>query len=393
MPQLFDPLALGGVRTPNRIQVSPMCQYSAREGLVQDWHLVHLGGLMLSGAGLVMAEATAVEPAGRISHGCLVLDTDAQEAAMTRLVHQLRPLSDAKLGLQLSHAGRRGSARSIMERGRGESLPPDEGAWPTRGPSAIPYNDSWATPVAMTEADIDTVVTAFAQATRRAVRAGFDVIECHAAHGYLLHQFLSPRTNHRTDAFGGSLENRMLFPLQVVAAMRAEVPRDRALGVRVNSTDWHPEGATLDDALAFAKALESLGVDYVTMSAGNLVPDAVIPKATPGHQVAFCERIKAETGLTAVAVGMILEAEQAAAILREGRADMVALARGFLDNPRWALHAAAKLGVDVPYAPQYLRARPNNWTGFARVHEGAQPITSSLQTDRPSASGWDRPEV
>lgn len=391
MSLLFTSLTLGGLTLPNRLQVSPMCQYSAVEGLAQDWHLVHLGGLMLSGAGLVMLEATAVEAAGRITHGCLALETDAQEAALAGLVTRLRALSPAGIGIQLGHAGRRGSARSIWDRGRGESLPADEGAWPTKGPSALAYNDSWATPGELTEAGIEALVAAFAASAIRAVRAGFGVIELHAAHGYLLHQFLSPRTNLRTDAWGGSAGNRMRFPLAVAAAMRAAIPGGCAFGVRVSSTDWHPEGLTLEDAVDFSRALKALGVDYVTMSAGNLVPDAQIPKATPGHQVGFAERVKRETGLATCAVGMILDAAQAEAILTEGQADMVALARGFLDDPRWGWHAAAALGVDLAYPPQYVRARPNNWTGFARVHPGAAAPDSSQQADRPSGSAWDRP--
>lgn len=391
MAHLFQPLDIGGVTLPNRIQISPMCQYSAVEGVAQDWHLIHLGGLMLSGAGLLVAEATAVEAAGRITHGCLGLWNDTQEAALADLVARIRPLSGTRLGIQLSHAGRRASARSIAQRGRGESLPPEEGAWTTRGPSALPYNEHWATPVEMSLADIAEVTQAFALATRRAVRAGFEVIEIHGAHGYLLHQFLSPRTNRRTDAYGGTPEGRMRFPLEVVEACRAELPAGCALGFRVNSTDWHPEGLGLDDAVVLAKALESRGVDYVTMSAGNLVPDAVIPPAKPGHQVPFAARIKAETGLTVAAVGLITGAEQAEEILSSGAADMVALARGFLDDPRWGLHAAAALGVDAEYAPQYLRARPNNWIGYRLAHPETPEIETSRQADRPSNSGWDRP--
>ena len=393
MPHLFDPLQIGGLTLSNRIQVSPMCQYSAVDGIAQDWHLVHLGGLMLSGAGLVIAEAMAVEAPGRITHGCLGLYTDAQEVALHDLISRLRGMSPAKIGVQLSHAGRRGSARSIADRGKGESLPPEEGAWPTRGPSAVPYNQTWATPVEMTQADIAAVTQAFADAARRAVRAGFDLIEIHAAHGYLLHQFLSPRTNHRTDAYGGSMQARMRFPLAVIRAVRAEIPASHALGVRVNSTDWHPEGLTPEDAILFARELEQCGVEYVTMSAGNLVPDAKIPPAQPGHQVGFATRIKQETGLVASAVGMITDPHQAQDIIASGRADMVAIGRGMLDNPRWGLHAAAALGVDVEYPPQYIRARPNNWMGYYRVHPDAQQLQSTHQADRPSNSGWDRPDL
>ncbi|MCA2012565.1 NADH:flavin oxidoreductase/NADH oxidase [Cereibacter sphaeroides] len=391
MAKLFEPLTIGGVTLPNRIQVSPMCQYSAVEGVAQDWHLIHLGGLMMSGAGLLIAEATAVEPAGRITHGCLGLWNDAQEAALTDLVARIRPLSSARLGIQLSHAGRRGSARSIADRGRGESLPPEEGAWTTKGPSALAYNDQWAVPAAMSVEAIAQLTRAFAESAARAVRAGFEVIEIHGAHGYLLHQFLSPRTNQRTDAYGGLPEGRMRFPLEVVEAVHAVLPAHCALGFRVNSTDWHPEGLKLDDAMVLAEALKARGVDYVTMSAGNLVPDAQIPPASPGHQVPFAARVKAETGLTAAAVGMITDPLQAEAILTEGRADMIALARGFLDDPRWGWHAAAMLGVDADYPPQYLRARPNNWRGYHRVHPEAKRVDSAKQADRPNNSGWDRP--
>ncbi|WP_254919136.1 oxidoreductase [Oceanicola sp. 22II-s10i] len=346
---------------------------------------------MLSGAGLVVVEATGVEPEGRITHGCLALSNDAQQAAFADLIAKLRPLSEARIGIQLAHAGRRASARTIKDRHKGESLPPEEGAWPTRGPSALPYNDQWATPVEMSEADLDTVRTAFVDAARRSVEAGFDLIEIHAAHGYLLHQFLSPLTNLRTDQWGGSFENRMRFPLSIAEAVRAVVPRTHALGARVTSTDWHPQGLTIDDGAEFARRLGALGLDYVTMSAGNLVPDAQIPPARPGHQVPFAERVRADTGLTTVAVGMITDPHQAEAILAEGRADMVALGRGFLDDPRWGLHAAAALGVDVPWPPQYLRARPNNWLGYRLVHPDTPETTDSRQSDRPAGADWNRP--
>lgn len=392
MSALFSTFRLGRLDLENRIVVSPMCQYSAVNGCAQNWHLIHVGNLMMSGADLVIMEATAVEARGRITHGCLGLYTDEQEVTLAGIVREARNFSQAKIGIQLGHAGRRGSARSIRDRWKGESLPPEEGAWKTCSPSAIAYNDQWAVPEELTPAGIANLVEAFADAARRAVRAGFDLVEVHAAHGYLLHCFLSPLTNHRTDAYGGSLENRMRFPLEVVRAVRGAVDRQVAFGVRVNSTDWHPDGATLDDALLFARALEAEGVDYAVMSAGNLVPDATIPPASPGHQVDFATRIRRETGLAAMAVGFIVDAEQAESIVTDGDADLVAIARAMIDDPRWGWHAAATLGADIDYPPQYMRARPNNWTGYRFVHPDSRPVASNVQADRPSASGWDRPD-
>jgi len=244
----------------------------------------------------------------------------------------------------------------------------------------------------MDAGDIARVTQSFADAAGRAKRSGFDVLELHAAHGYLLHQFLSPVTNHRTDAYGGSTENRMRFPLEVVRAVRAAWPKDKALGVRVNSTDWHPQGQCIADALTFTQQLEVAGVDYVVMSAGNLAPGSKIPAATPGHQVNFATLIKRRTSLVTMAVGLIATPELAEEIIGDNKADLVAVGRAMLDNPRWGLHAAARLGVDVDYAPQYLRARPNNWLGFPLVHANAQPVEATHQIDRPaSGGGWDRP--
>ena len=392
MSALFLPLQLGGLSLENRIVVSPMCQYSAIEGTATPWHLVHIGGLMLSGAGLVIMEATATEAAGRITHGCLGLYGDAHELALATLVAEAKKLSTAALGIQLGHAGRRGSCRSIRDRNKGESLPAEEGAWQTFAPSAIGYDQTWHVPKEMVADDLVRVRQSFVDAAARADRAGFDLVEIHAAHGYLLHQFLSPVTNHRTDAYGGSPENRMRFPLEVVQAVRDIWPKHKPLGVRVNSTDWHPEGQSIADAVLFAQQLETAGVDYVVMSAGNLAPGAIIPAATPGHQVDFATLVRKHTGLVAMAVGLIATPELAEEIVAEGRADLVAIGRAMLDNPRWGLHAAARLGVDVDYPPQYLRARPNNWLGFNLVHPDARPVQATRQVDRPaSGAGWDRP--
>ena len=390
-PGLFTPFKLGGLTLANRIVVSPMCQYSAVDGIAQPWHRMHLGGLALSGAGLVIAEATAVSPEGRITHGCLGLYSDAQAEALSALLAEIRSYSSAALGVQLAHAGRRASARSIFARSKGEALPPEEGAWPTIAPSAVPVSSDWPTPRAMTEKDIARVIDDYALAARRADHAGFDLIEVHAAHGYLLHQFLSPLTNQRQDHWGDDQQGRNRLLLTIMQRLRALWPRGKALGVRMTSTDWHPDGLTLDDAAALACQLRDIGVDYVVMSAGNLSPDVRIPAATPGHQVLFAARIRRETGLATMAVGQILDGPQADAIIRAGDADLVAIARGMLDDPRWGWHAAAALGVDIDYPPQYIRARPNNWTGHAVLRPDTPAIGTSRQADRPASGLWDRP--
>ena len=393
MSALFTPIPLGGLTLSNRIAVSPMCQYSAVEGVAQPWHLVHVGSLMMSGASLVIMEATGVEAAGRITHGCLGLWNDAQEAALASLVREAKKLSGAALGIQLAHAGRKASSRSIADRWKGEVLPPEEGAWQTWGPSALPFDTGWHVPAEMDEPALARVREAFVAAARRADRAGFDAVEVHGAHGYLLHTFMSPLSNHRTDRYGGSRENRLRFPLEVAAAVRDAWPRGKALGFRVNSTDWHPDGATLDDAVSLAAGLKAIGFDYAVMSAGNVAAGAQIPTAAPGHQVEFATRVKRETGLTAMAVGFIVEARQAEAVVADGLADMVALGRAMLDDPRWGLHAAAALGVDVDYPPQYLRARPNNWIGYRVAHPDTGEIAATRQMDRPASQNWDRPKT
>ncbi|MBW8640697.1 NADH:flavin oxidoreductase/NADH oxidase [Hoeflea sp. WL0058] len=393
MSNLFQPITVGGLALGNRIAISPMCQYSAEEGLAQSWHLIHIGGMMMSGAGLVIMEATAPEAAGRITHGCLGLYNDAHEEKLREIVTETRKLSSSRIGIQLSHAGRRASCRSVRDRWRGESLPPEEGAWQTWAPSALAYDDSWHCPAEMNADALARVRRAFKDSAERADRAGFDLLEIHGAHGYLLHQFLSPVTNRRRDLYGGDVVKCMRFPLEVAQAIREVWPADKALGFRMNSSDYHPDGLTLDDAVTLARELEAIGIDYVVMSAGNLAPGCKIPPATPGHQVEYAARIKSETGLTAMAVGLIVEPEQAEEIITSGKADMVAIARAALDNPRWPMHAAAALGVDMEYPPQYIRARPNNWTGFPIVHPNAREIKATRQMDRPSSGSWDRPEV
>lgn len=391
MTSLFSEGRIGGLTLDNRIVVSPMCMYSAVDGVPQPFHMAHIGSLMMSGAGLVIVEATAVDAVGRGTPGCTGLYDDAQEAAFTKLVTDSKGLSSAKIGLQLTHCGRKAAARTIPERWRGEPLPYEEGAWKPVAPSAIPFDSHWQTPDELGIADIERLVEAFADSARRADRCGFDLIEIHGAHGYLIHQFLSPLSNHRSDAYGGSQAGRNRFAIEVTRAVRAVWPKEKALGFRMNSTDWHPESLVLEDAVALAQALEAEGLDYVVMSSGNVAPGIKIPPATPGHQVPFAAEIKKRTGLTAMAVGMIAKPEQADQVIASGDADFVAIARMFLDDPRWALHAAATLGEDIRYAPQYIRARPNNWLGYAHAHPDARPPATKQQLDRPPSASYDRP--
>jgi 2,4-dienoyl-CoA reductase-like NADH-dependent reductase (Old Yellow Enzyme family) len=362
---LFSPLTIGGLTLVNRIAVSPMCQYSAENGAANDWHLQHLGSLSLSGAGLVIVEQTAVEPAGRISHGCLGLYSDANEAALARVVGFCRRAGVAALGIQLAHSGRKGSAKLPWE--GGGPLPPDAGAWTTAAPSAIPFNNHWPSPEALDEAGLARIRDAHAGAARRAERLGFDLVELLAAHGFLLHSFLSPITNRRTDRYGGSLANRMRYPLEVAAAIREVWPRQKALGMRITGTDWVEGGVTPDEAGIFAGKLSDIGFDYVCVSSGGISP-AARPGIAPGYQVPFAAAVKKASDIAVQAVGMIADPHQAEAIIAEGRADCVALARAFLDDPRWGWHAADALGADVACPPQYARSRPNLWPGATLAH-------------------------
>jgi len=357
---LFEPLSLGGITLANRIAVSPMCQYSAEDGAANDWHLQHVGSLSLSGAGLVIVEQTAVEAVGRISHGCLGLYSDANEAALARVVGFCRRAGSAALGIQLAHAGRKGSAKLPWE--GGGSLPPDGGGWTTSAPSAIPFDNRWTTPQALDETGLARIRDAHAAATRRAERLGFDFVELLGAHGFLLHAFLSPISNRRTDSYGGSLANRMRYPLEVATAIREVWPRQKALGMRITGMDWVGGGITPDEAGIFAGKLRAIGFDYVCVSSGGISP-AARPAVAPGYQVPLAAAIKKASGIAVQAVGMIVDPHQAEAIVADGHADCVALARAFLDDPRWAWHAAAALGADAVYPPQYLRARPEHWPG------------------------------
>ncbi len=359
---LFSPLRLADLDLANRIVVSPMCQYSANDGVATDWHMTHLGMLANSGASLLVVEATHVERSGRITHGCLGLYSDACEAALEAVVAHCRRIGRAKLAIQLSHAGRKASAQRPWEGGK--ALPPGEDPWPTIAPSATAFGPGWHIPRAMSEDDMAHVRDCFVAAAKRALRIGFDAVELHFAHGYLLHGFVSPVSNTRIDAYGGSLDGRMRFPLEVVHAVRAVIPRGMPLGARLTGSDWLDGGLTVEDAVAVAKLLKRAGLDYIDVSSGGVSTQgqASVPR-TPGYNVPLAEQIRREAGMPTRVVGLIVSPAQAEAIVAEGRADMVALARALLDDPHWGWHAAQALGGEVAYPPQYLRASAALWRG------------------------------
>lgn len=355
MSMLFSPYSLGSLELTNRIAIAPMCQYSAVEGLATDWHMIHLGSLALSGAALLILEATAVVSEGRISPDDLGLWSDAHAAALEPVIGAIRRHSPIKVAIQLSHAGRKASSEVPWQ--GGANIPPDQArGWQTMAPSAVPHADGETVPLALDTAGLARVLDGFVAAARRAHGLGIDAIELHGAHGYLLHQFLSPVANHRTDEYGGSLENRMRFPLAVLAAVRAAVP-SMTVGMRISATDWVDGGWNLEQSVTFAQELKRLGCDFIHVSTGGISPAQQIPLG-PGYQVAFAERIKAVTGLPTIGVGLITEARQAEAILQQGQADVIGLARAMLYDPRWPWHAAAELGDQVVAPPQYWRSQP-----------------------------------
>ncbi len=349
---LFQPAKLRELTLANRIVVAPMCQFRAVDGDATDWHTVHLGHLALSGAGLLLLEATGVEPRGRISHQCLGLYSDSNEEALRKVLAVVRQFSAMPIGVQLGHAGRKASMMNPVN-GKGH-LSIEDGGWETIAPSACTFAPNWPMPRAMDRRDMDEVVEAFVQATRRCERLGIDLIEIHAAHGYLLSSFLSPIANRREDAYGGSWANRMRFPLEVIAAVREAWPADKPLGIRFNGTDWDERGLDADDAVAFAMELARIGCDYVDVSSGGNCL-ANIPTG-PGYQVPFAARVKAETGLPTMAVGLIRQPEHAEGILAAGQADFVALGRAMLNDPRWPWHAAEHFGIPMEVPLPYRRA-------------------------------------
>ena len=354
---LFKPLAVGGVTLPNRIVIAPMCQYSADgRGNATDWHLIHLGQLALSGAGLLTIEATAVTPEGRISPDDLGLWNDDNEAALARVLASVRRHSDVPIAIQLAHAGRKASTRVPWE--GGAQIPPDEATgWQTEAPSAIPFAEGEHPPLALDRADLARIREAFTTAAERAARLGIDAIQIHAAHGYLLHEFLSPLSNRREDEYGGSLENRMRFPLEVFEAVRAVFRAESPVSIRVSGTDWAEGGWDAEQTVQFAQALEARGCAAIHVSSAGLTPAQKIPVG-PNYQVPLARRVKEAVGIPVVAVGLITGFEQAEAIVASGDADAVALARGILWNPRWPWHAAAHLGAQVRPPKQYQRGAP-----------------------------------
>jgi 2,4-dienoyl-CoA reductase-like NADH-dependent reductase (Old Yellow Enzyme family) len=354
---LFTPLELGGITLPNRIAVSPMCQYSADDGCLNDWHLAHLGQLACGGAGLLMVEATHVTREGRITHACSGLYNDHNEAALTRVVQYVKRLTKNPVGLQIGHAGRKASTQVPWE-GR-EALTPEQSPWQTVAPSPIAHAPGWHVPRELSVQEIQGLVQAFVKAAERAKRIGFEVLEMHSAHGYLLHQFLSPLSNQRKDAYGAE---RMKFPREVAQALRETWPKERALGARISASDWVPEGLGPDDAVAYARELKRIGFDYVCVSSGAIAAHAHMA-ITPGYQVGFAEKVKQSVNIKVRAVGMIADPAQAEEIIGSGKADMVAMARAFLDDPRWVWHAAERFGVKIDYPPQYARARHDQWPG------------------------------
>ena len=354
--KLFSPIQLAELELSNRIVVAPMCQYSAHNGDVTDWHLMHLGQYAVSGIGLVFVEATGVEERGRITPGCPGLYNDDNEAAMARIIKFYRDYGHAKIGIQLAHAGRKAS--TDLPWNGGKPLTKEQGAWQTVGPSAIPYADGWYTPLELDKDGLAEVKAGFVQAAERSVRLGFDCLELHAAHGYLLQEFLSPISNQRADDYGGSLENRMRFPLEVFDAVRSVVPKGTPVGMRISAVDWTEDGWQIEESVALAHELKRRGCNFIDVSSGGNTPRQEI-EVGPGYQTGFAAQIKRETGLTTIAVGQIREALQAETILKTGQADMVALARGMLYDPRWAWHAADALGDQAMFAPQYMRTHPS----------------------------------
>ncbi len=366
MSKLFDPIDLGGLRLCNRIVIAPMCQYSADEGSATDWHLIHLGHLALSGAGLLTIEATAVSAEARITPGDLGLYNDANEAALARALGPVRAFGSMPVAIQLAHAGRKASSAAPWD-GGAQIRPDAPGGWDTVAPSAVPHNAHEVAPAALDAAGLAKIRDDFAMAARRAARLGIDAIEIHMAHGYLLHEFLSPVSNHRDDAYGGSHENRARFPLEVFDAVRAAFPAERPVWVRVSATDWVEGGWDIEGTVALSRALKARGCAAIHVSSGGVSPAQSIPLG-PGYQTPFARRVKAEVGLPTIAVGLITDPAQAEAILAEGEADAVALARGILYDPRWPWHAAAALGAKVEAPKQYWRSQPRE---FKDLFEGA----------------------
>ena len=365
MSKLFSPIELGPLKLENRIIIAPMCQYSAQDGKATDWHLIHLGQLAFSGAGLLIIEATAVEPIGRITAGCVGLYSDETEAALKRVIDAVRQYSDMPIMIQLAHAGRKASSHRPWDGAQLQLV--SEGGWQTVAPSAIPHLPTEPAPLALDQAGLKRIKDAFVASAKRSESIGFNGIEIHAAHGYLLHQFLSPLANQRTDEYGGSLENRMRFPLEVFEAVRAACPKI-AVGIRISATDWVDGGLTAQECVEFGKILKERGCDFIDVSSGGISPQQKITLG-PKYQVPLATEIKNGTGLPTMAVGLITTPAEAEGIVANAEADMVALARGMLYDPRWPWHAAAELGASVTAPKQYWRSQPR---GLSDLFNGAK---------------------
>lgn len=355
---LFQPIDLRSVRLPNRIVVAPMTQFSAPEGVAGDWHFMHLGQFAVSGAAMVLTESTYVAANARNARSCLSLYSDEQEAALGRIAGFFKEYSPGAFGVQLCHAGRKASAREPWK--GGGPLPKSEGGYDTVAPSDVPISEAWPPPTPLTADTIVEVIDAFAASAQRALRAGARTIEIHAAHGYLIHQFLSPITNRRNDSYGGGLANRMRFALEVFEAVRAVWPDDLPVGIRVSATDWVEGGWTVEETVELARTLAALGCDYMDVSSGGLSPAQRI-EVGPGYQTKFAATVREAVNMPIITVGQISNPFQAETILRTGQADMIALARPMLFNPRWAWHAAYDLGEPIDYPRQYERGDPSRW--------------------------------
>ncbi len=358
MSVLFSPITLRDVELPGRIVVSPMCQYVAEDGVMNDWHLMHLGQLSMGAAQLLLTEATHVSAAGRISPGCAGLWNDAQEAAMLRVAGFCRQHGTATMGIQLAHAGRKASCNTPLN--GSVPLSEEQGAWQTYGPSAAGFSPDWHVPEALDRGGMERIKQDFVDAAIRAARIGIEVFNLHGGHGYLLNQFFSPLSNQRSDEYGGDVHHRIRYPLEVFEAVRAALPSGKPLGVRISAIDWVDGGTTVEDTIVFVNALEEAGCDYIDITTGGVDHrQKIVTK--PGYQVEFASAVKKKSGIPIMAVGMITEPKQAEEIIAVGHADFVMLARGVMHNPRWAWHAAIELGAEIDYPPQYVRCSPGLW--------------------------------
>jgi 2,4-dienoyl-CoA reductase-like NADH-dependent reductase (Old Yellow Enzyme family) len=367
MSALFTPFEVGALKLANRIVIAPMCQYSAEDGCMTDWHIIHLGHLALSGAALLTIEATSVTPEARITYGDTGLWSDQNEEAMARVLASVRCWSDMPVAIQLGHAGRKASTEKPWLGGK-QIAPNETNGWQTVGPSSIPFEPSQSPPQELDSAGLERIRRAFADAAERAARLDLAAVQLHGAHGYLLHQFLSPLSNKRTDEYGGSLENRMRFPLEVFEAARAVFPAERPVTMRVSATDWVEGGWDIEQTIEFARALQARGCAAIHVSSGGLDPRQQIPVG-PSYQVPLARAVKRAVDIPVIAVGLITDFEQAEAIVGTGDADLVALARGMLYDPRWPWHAAAELGGKVKAPPQYLRSQPRRFRDLFETGE------------------------